>query len=309
MKGPRPHRPAAAADLVPANIREKLERGRPIIKDGVEWRAPTGAHARHASTLYGPLCEHPKSRSRGTCGLKSVGEFDIPETYKPPIRHLGQPDIRRPRSFLCRQHSRMVAAFASGRKLAGNSHEAWCDVCNHPDKERAERVVGMWVEWALTTDQACVELGISHRPFYSHVGYFDLYAKKSAKVNVRRALVIAAERGFSAGGHSIRTGLKAIEILAKERGEPRQVDVNVKGAIGIGVMPDLTKLTDGQLAEHFEQLARQIRENGGGGGNGEGGEERKQPRRLPAPPQTIDLPRSSIKDVTASSKSIGDAER
>jgi len=194
-------------------------------------------------------CMHPQTRKPGYCGRNAIDVFDIPDDYVPGRRHSETPDIDRPRAALCLQHAAKLEAHKAGVPSAAGSHEAQCAICRHPD---AKRVEAMWVSWALSTGDAMRELGVSQSTFYHHVEHFDLWTRKAGKVNTKRALVIAAERGFSQGGHSARTALVALQLLAKERGDVERVDI----ALGIA---NLAQLSDEELAQQAEQLAAQLR--------------------------------------------------
>lgn len=212
---------------------------------------------------YTEKCQHPNARDPGICRAWSVGEFDIPDDYKPVNRHPkqeGERAIPRPRARLCRRHSAMVAAHSRGEMIKGNSHEALCVICNHP---RHAEILDRWENWYMTTTEVVLELDVTHATLYNHVRHFGLDAKKMAKPNRRRALLQVAERGLAAGDHSVRTGLEALKILDKIDNPNRHmtVDHNVSGAIGVGIV-DFTRLSDEQLAEQMETLAKQLRETG-----------------------------------------------
>lgn len=278
------------ANLVTPSLSGKirLEKSKDVRPEDVEWHSPGHKRSMHTSVVYSDIpCQHPKTKSAGVCDRRSVGEFPIPDSYIPESRHSNQPDIPRPSAFLCKQHDRMVKAHVNGVSMAGNSHEMWCDICNNP---KSKLILDEWMRWEITVEHAVAELQVTHRAFYAHVDYFNLTEVKSSKTNLRRMLVRAAERGFGVGDHNVRTALKAVEALRKERMEdkPRKVDLNVSGSVGLVAM-DLTKLSDVQLAEHLEALAKQVREgssNGAkqitNGGRSEGG-------------AVIDLPRESVK--------------
>lgn len=226
-------------------------------KKEVEWKPPTSATSRHSSTKYGPRCQHPRIRQAGVCLSMSVGEFDVPADYIPHTRHADTPDIPRPKALLCRQHSRILDAWTKGIERHGSGHETWCDICNHPN---GKEIMDRWCMWEITTDLVLIELQVSHKTFYSHVGYFNLRKQKASKDNLRDALTSIAEKSIGSGqGFDAKTAVKALEVLNKMRGEPRQVDVNVKGSLAVGVM-DLTKLSNEELAAHFENLSRKLRE-------------------------------------------------
>jgi hypothetical protein len=240
--------------------REKYYRKRrnivpPSVGPKIEWKPPT--YSQHSATKYGPKCQHPRTRAAGTCLSKSIGEYDIPADYIPATRHADTPDIPRPKALLCRQHSRILDAWIKGIERRGSSHEAWCDICNHPNgKEIMER----WCAWEIGATEVMIELGVSHRTLFSHIGYYNLRKQKASKDNLRDALTSIAEKSIASGqGFDAKTAVKALETLNKMRGEPRQVDVNVKGSLAVGVM-DLTKLSNEELAAHFENLSRKLRE-------------------------------------------------
>lgn len=246
--------------------------------------------------IYGPSCQHPQIRRAGSCGRDSIGVFEIPDDYIPPRRHSTTPLIPRPHSRLCRQHYSIVSAWARGARLAGNSHESWCPVCQHPARNQ---VLDLWLQWRINTDQAVLELGVTHRSFYNHVQYFNLNGRKTDKENIMHALVGAAERGFAAGGDDIKSGLKAAELLAKHSdwAAARKVEVDVKGKLEVtATSADFSKMSDAELADHFEGLARQLRQAGG------------VVKQLPDPSsQVIDLPKANVRELVTAS-TVGDTE-
>lgn len=234
---------------------------------------------RKSRTEWGEQCQHPISRTKGMCKNPSIGEFDVPPDYKPAKRHAGQPDIARPRARLCPQHKAKVEAFAKGLKISGGSHESQCLVCQHA---RGKEVTELWVQWVLNATQAAIELQVGTRVFINHVEYFNLYERKARKVNTRRALVMAAERGFREGGHSATTALRALEQLRKEAGDTVET-VNVQLSVS-----DLSAMSDAELAAYTAKLGAAL--------------EAKAREQLPAgEQQVIDVPYTVVKDATSSS--------
>lgn len=247
--------------------------------------------------LKGPRCEHPNSRNAGWCPVASIGEFDIPDSYEPPNRHpsAGPRPLRRPKAFLCRRHAATIKAATEGIKMAGNSHEAMCAICQHP---RGAHMLEMWANWEIGTTAVLIELHTTHAVFYNHVHYFGIDEQKAAKPGRKRLLLALIEKGVAAGGHSVRTALSAAALLQRDDPPPPpakshvQVDHNVSGAIGVGVaLVDVAAMSSMQMAEEAESIARQLRELA----------EAKQslaalPPDLAA--ELIDLPPSAVRDVT-----------
>lgn len=238
-------------------------------------------------------CQHPLEKVHFICKNESCGEFDIPPDYIPSTRYVLDTPLP-PRMRLCPAHKGKVDKWRRGGvETPTDTHELRCKVCLHPDSKRLQK---LWLEWVLTSDQVIAELNsdperyISRMSWYRHIEYFGLVDKKSAKVNTKRALVIAAEKGFGAGGHSARTALAALQLLAKERGDVEEVKHTVTGVIGT---VDLTKLTDRQLAEMADRLAAELRKGEGGGGAAAAREQVALTSDTGG--VTIDLPKSSVK--------------
>lgn len=208
--------------------------------------------------IYGPQCQHPKVKDEGTCKNLSIGLYDIPATYKPDRRHMFTEDITRPQAYLCRTHSHKVEAFKRGVVVVGSFHEGQCAICQHPDKDKVEQVVTLWVGWVMSKAEAAIELGVSARIFESHVQWAKLWDRKAHPGALKRALGIAVEKGFAAGGHSVRTAIAAVHELNLMRNVAKTTNVNVQGAIGVGVM-DFSKLSPEQLYVLAQQVMEQIK--------------------------------------------------
>lgn len=197
------------------------------------------------------LCQHPTILKVGTCARASVGTYTIPPDYNPPKRHTNTPDLPRPTARLCTQHLSKINAHIAGVHIRGNSHEAGCFICQHPDCKRIE---DLWVTWVRDVSELCLEYGFSDSTFYKHAHHFDLWSRKAASINVQRALVLAAQRGFRAGGHSAKTSLMALQLLPKERDGAEKIDVTVNRG-------ELNKMTNDELAALSESIAAKLRGN------------------------------------------------
>jgi hypothetical protein len=246
--------------------------------------------------IYGPCCQHPQTRKYGVCGRQSIGVFEVPDDYIPPRRHSNNPLIPRPHARLCRQHYSIVSSWARGARLAGNSHESWCAICQHPARNQ---VIDLWLQWRITVDQAVLELGVTHRAWYNHINYFKLNSAKTSKENILSALVTAAERGLSSGGDDVKSGMKAVELITRHSDwvAPKNVKVDVSGKLEVSATTtDFSRMTDAELADHFEGIARQIRQAGG------------VVRQLPGTGQVIDLPDTSVRELVPIEQASTDSE-
>lgn len=151
----------------------------------------------------------------------------------------------------------------------------------------------MWVNWLLSTKLAVSELGVTHRAFYNHASYYNLMAKRTAKNPTNIFLMRAAELGMEAGGHTIQSGLRAMELLDKRRNEDktRKVDHNVHGFIGTA---DMSKLSTQQLADLAAEVEKKLRilEREGTDDDTIDGEvvEEDDQRLLPPPPVSAPRP-------------------
>lgn len=210
---------------------------------------------------YSTECTHPNASNGLKCAMLAIGEFDIPAEYTPERRHLHAPPMPRPTAMLCRRHGAMVTAFANKIDFNGNSHEALCAVCQHPD---GAAIMDLWMRWAIAEDTVIGELGISHKSFWTHVNYFGLMEKKTNSAGRRRALGVAAEKGLAVGDHNVRSGIAAIDAMNKMEQRTQRVhhDHKVSGNVlhaHLHGEVDFTKMSDGDLAAHFETLAKKLR--------------------------------------------------
>lgn len=205
-------------------------------------------------------CTHPRFRARGVCQRDAIGEFDVPDDYQPLqfVRHVGQPDIPRPRAALCTQHAYLVQAYTAGTDETPKEirHKAQCPVCNHPNRALVDRTERSWCKWWMTTKEACAELGISVLSWNSHVTFYGLDEDKLSKRSTNQLLIDIAEKGSRSGTHTVRDALKAIDSISKARGDAENININARVAT-----IDLTQLSDEELALRLEQAAKQVKES------------------------------------------------
>ncbi len=198
-------------------------------------------------------CEHPKTRALGICRNVAVGEFTIPTTYTPTIRHTHQLSLPRDRPVrLCALHIALVQLHENNQTPGPDfAHRAQCGVCNHP---HGERVVGLWVKWLYNTKEAVTELGVTDTAFNNHIHYYGLDEKKAERSNRKRGLIRVAELGLAMHDHSVRTGLEAMKQLADVQGDAK--NINVQAVVGTF---DLASASDEELAQAADSIAKQLR--------------------------------------------------